>query len=461
MVLNFASNFFVMSDTRDTFVSEIYVNDEQAKDAMAELTSEVNRTAKAYEKLLNTKNADAAKTEKARKAWESATQSLANARKGTELYATAMKELSGKSMQNLLWMQRQINSELKKTKPNTEEWRRLSEQYGQVTERINSLKKAQSEVMSGMGKLRQWASNATQWFNKWGTAIMAVPLAFRKVVGALKGVIDVTKQVVNASQTMGDKWNNGMAAMKTTTEAFFMALSSGDWTAFENGIDGALKKARELAELKDLLGDFKISEGVMQAEYQTKYNQARTTALDTEASPREREQAVQDMMKNMEAYSNFVEAEGKATWETLQASFDAWKGLQFETGEEMHKFLVRYFEFATVGRDEEVASLLKVEKAYKQAYSTYTNMSGMLGNENAAVKKAKKELDELEAAYTEASETASKETKAIIAALELPDDKKTALSEMFQSYMASMDKVNQMRQTANRTRDRVTKQIAK
>ena len=184
-----------MSDTRDTFVSEIYVNNEQARDAIAELTSEVDRTAKAYEKLLNTKNADAAKTEKARKAWEAATQSLANARKGTEAYATAMKDLAGKSMQNLVRMQRQIKSELDKTKPNTAEWNQLAKAYQDVTNRMKALNAAQNGVTTGTGKLTGSMGGLMGKLGSLGSMVTAIPTILKGVKIAIQGITYAAKEV--------------------------------------------------------------------------------------------------------------------------------------------------------------------------------------------------------------------------------------------------------------------------
>ena len=51
-----------MAGNRDQFTTEIYVNQDQANDAIGKLKAKVDETAKAYEKLLNTKDADVKKT---------------------------------------------------------------------------------------------------------------------------------------------------------------------------------------------------------------------------------------------------------------------------------------------------------------------------------------------------------------------------------------------------------------
>lgn len=354
-----------MSDTRDTFVSEIYVNNEQARDAIAELTSEVDRTAKAYEKLLNTKNADAAKTEKARKAWEAATQSLANARKGTEAYATAMKDLAGKSMQNLVRMQRQIKSELDKTKPNTAEWNQLAKAYQDVTNRMKALNAAQNGVTTGTGKLTGSMGGLMGKLGSLGSMVTAIPTILKGVKIAIQGITYAAKEVIKASQTMGDKWNNGMEAMKTTTHAFWAALSSGDWSVFNEGIDNALARARLLAEQMDLIGSYGISKGYMESKYLVEYQQAMTNARNKNMSDEQRNEWADIAAQRLKEYNDFLNDEQTETMKALRLNFETLKGLTFDTQEEFEAFMDRLYKDAFVNRDKEVKQAKKDFEDFK------------------------------------------------------------------------------------------------
>lgn len=192
--------FFIMAENRDTFISEIYVNNEQAQDAIVELEKKIEKLTDKYgdltlknEKLAEkTNNAKAAleatkkslegmtkgteeyaktskkidqqtaaynelskkleiskhKTDDAAKALREANESLKNAREGTRRYGDAINNLSGRSMKSLLHLQRQLKSELDKTKPNTEEWDRLAKKYQDVSKRIKELGKVRCELLS-------------------------------------------------------------------------------------------------------------------------------------------------------------------------------------------------------------------------------------------------------------------------------------------------------------------------
>ena len=58
-----------MADNRDTFVSEIYVNNEQANDAIAEMTKQLTKLTDKYDDLAAKNEKLAAKTNKAKAAF--------------------------------------------------------------------------------------------------------------------------------------------------------------------------------------------------------------------------------------------------------------------------------------------------------------------------------------------------------------------------------------------------------
>ena len=450
-----------MASNTETFTTEIYVNQDQANAAMGKLEAQVQKTAKAYEKLLNQKDADPAKTEKAKQAWEQARATLASAERGVEEYGKALKNLSGQSMDRLLKMQKQINAELKKTKPNTEEWKKLSKEYGQVTNRIRDLKKEQEGLINQKGRFASFFEKVGAAGNKFGLALMAIPNLIKTIGSSFRGIIDVTKQVINASQTMGDAWNNGMKAMKSTTEAFFMALSSGDWTAFNDGINAALKKARDLAAQLDLLGDYAISGKVLQSEYMTDFNQQRVTATDTEASEEARRAAIKQMEDDISHYTSFITDQANETWKALEQEFDTFKGIQFETAEEFKDFFVHYFEYGTTARDQSVNNLKAAQDAMKAAQNTIQMYSTSMTQNGDAWVAAYARLEETTAEYQRLYERASKETRAIVAALEIPDSKKQEVQELFSQYRASLDQVTTMQRSFQRTRDKVNRELEK
>lgn len=441
-----------MATSRDTFESVIYVNNEQAQDATEKLRQKLEKLNKEYEALNNAEEKDIKLILKKKKQIDDTTRSLESITEGTENYKKALDNLSEHSMEKLVKMQRLIESELKKTKPDTEEWKKLADEHARVTERLNSLRTAYKHVGTEQTGL---AAKLNKIQGLWvvGTGILG------KVATALRGIAKVTKEVINASQTMGDKWNNAMSAMKTTTEAFFMALSSGNWDAFNGGLREAIKNAHRLAEDLDTIGSYQISEGVMQSKYLADYSEQRATALDTDASPEERRKALEQMENDMEHYSAFVKSKGEEVFKTLQDSFEAWKGLTFDSEEEFESFFVRLYEYTNIGKDEAVENLKSLYQEFDDIRNRYYVAEGN-SNNAAYLKQLSQQMKDAETSFFNAYNSSTKETQALYKAWELNDKKLKDLSDWFKQYADSVRLVSQYKIQTERTSNRVNKQLS-
>ena len=494
-----------MASNRDTFTSEIYVNNEQANNAIAEMTKQVTKLTDKYDDLAARNEKLAEKTAKAKAAMEETSKALEGMAKNTEEYAKtskkldeqkkayndlakkleiskhktadakqemdsmkasldranegveefgkALKNLSGRSMENLLRMQKQLKAEMDKAKPNTPEWDELAKKYQDVTNRIKTLSTMQQGLTTGTGKLSGSMGGLLGKLGNIGSVITAIPTALKGVRIGIKAIVEVTKQTIQASQTMGDKWNNAMDAMKTTTNAFFAALSTGDWSAFNDGLAAALKKARELAELKDLLGSFEIAGEYVQKEDLAQMTAARTKATDTEASVEERKQALEEMKAAVERYNEFVTAKGQATYETLIKSFDQMKGIQFSSESEFKSFFDRLFRYSTTGRDEELnKALASYEYTWKELSKRYKDSYGQ-------ITQVMTEREAKEEALRVVEERYGEETKKLIQAVDINDEGHRALVQTYGAYADALKAVEQQTRTYNRTRDQVNKQL--
>ena len=143
-----------MANNRDTFSADIYVNNKQAQDAIGEMRLRLKKLNEEYDRLAKRSKQDTADAIRKKKEIDSLNASIENASKGTRLYEDALKSLSSRSVNNLIKLQRQLNSEIKKLDPNTKEFRELSENYRRVTDRIRDLEKAQKGITRGNGWLQ-------------------------------------------------------------------------------------------------------------------------------------------------------------------------------------------------------------------------------------------------------------------------------------------------------------------
>lgn len=411
-----------MATSRDTFESVIYVNNEQAQDAIAAMTKELNKNANAYEKLLNTEGATKKELKAAEKAWKDSKQSLENVKQGVDNYRKALDNLNEQSIGKLVKMQRLLESELKKTKPDTKEWKELAEQYQNVTKRISSLKTAYKEVGEKQSGL---LATLNKLQGAWVVGIGVIG----KVGAALKGVAKLTKEVINASQTTGDAWNNAMSAMKTTTEAFFMALSSGNWDAFNGGLREAIKNAKEYAATLDQLESRRISNDYMQAEYLTNYREDMVTANDKSQDGATRRAALESAKQNLTEYINSIEKLGDETRDNLMASYKAMFGIDYK-GDELgfEKFFDELYKNVIVGENETVNQLIQErDNRFTELRNQYT-VAGEL------IVYTYSEAQAMAIANREAEENYGTEVYNLAKAYEQTDDALKANLKSFKQY---------------------------
>lgn len=180
--------------SRDQFTTEIYVNGAQAQDALADLGKQLDKLKNQYANLnKNSKNYESRERELAKQI-QATEKAIATAEKGTESYGRAMENLSKRSINNLIKLQRQLNSEIKKLDPNDAEFKKLSENYQRVTQRIKALKEAQEGVSAGGGGIFKRAGS---WLSNYYGAFVIGYQAIKRVV---QGFMEAYKTISNFEQ---------------------------------------------------------------------------------------------------------------------------------------------------------------------------------------------------------------------------------------------------------------------
>lgn len=91
---------------------------------------------------------------------------------------------------------------------------------------------------------------------------------FSKMAGAIgvaMGGMEAFNKIISSSQTAGDRYAETMAGMKRGVDEFFTALGTGDFSAFNSGLDGMVTRAREAYRALDQLGNAQMSFDIAQA----------------------------------------------------------------------------------------------------------------------------------------------------------------------------------------------------
>ena len=101
----------------------------------------------------------------------------------------------------------------------------------------NNLGKSTKQIQGVQQKIQGFSSGAVSAFTK-----------FAGVLGVAYGATELLQKGLNSNATLQDKYNSLMQAGSTVTDQFFTAIYSGDWTVFNDGIEKAIKNAKEYAD---------------------------------------------------------------------------------------------------------------------------------------------------------------------------------------------------------------------
>ena len=101
----------------------------------------------------------------------------------------------------------------------------------------NNLGKSTKQIQGFQQKIQGFSSGAVSAFTK-----------FAGVLGVAYGATELLQKGLNSNATLQDKYNSLMQAGSTVTDQFFTAIYSGDWTVFNDGIEKAIKYAKEYAD---------------------------------------------------------------------------------------------------------------------------------------------------------------------------------------------------------------------
>lgn len=101
----------------------------------------------------------------------------------------------------------------------------------------NNLGKSTKQIQGFQQKIQGFSSGAVSAFTK-----------FAGVLGVAYGATELLQKGLNSNATLQDKYNSLMQAGSTVTDQFFTAIYSRDWTVFNDGIEKAIKNAKEYAD---------------------------------------------------------------------------------------------------------------------------------------------------------------------------------------------------------------------
>lgn len=138
-----------------------------------------------------------------------------------------------------------------------------------------------SKLKKAKGSTEEFASAIT---GKVLNSAMKLAGAFAAVAGAAS----TFEGVIKGSQTTSDEFDRVIRSVKSSVESFFTALSTGDFTTFNMGIDAMIQKARSANDALDQLWNTTTSYNYFNTRYQAEFAEAITTLRDKNATKEEK-----------------------------------------------------------------------------------------------------------------------------------------------------------------------------
>lgn len=191
-----------MTDYRDTFTSEIYVNQSQAADAVEKYTKKLADLQKKLSEIDKSEEGWEKKEKNLQRQIKSTEGTLKGIQTGVENYQKAMDSLDGRSLANLIKLKKQLNSEIRKLVPGTQEFINRTKDLKKVEERINSLTKATQSMSS---KMTSWFSKYWTMFDTFSRTITGVSMKFRQAAEDAAKLDDTYSDVMKTTGLMHDE----------------------------------------------------------------------------------------------------------------------------------------------------------------------------------------------------------------------------------------------------------------
>lgn len=134
---------------------------QEAQKQIDKLTATAENLRKKLEEAKNALNPDQAQIKKLERQLKDVEKTIASATNESKKYEDVLKNLSGSTIKQLRQAQRQLNAEIQKLKPNTEEYINATKNYATVTQRLKSLEKGYKSVGLSIDRTTQLLQNVT------------------------------------------------------------------------------------------------------------------------------------------------------------------------------------------------------------------------------------------------------------------------------------------------------------
>lgn len=183
----------------------ITLTGKEAENQIEHLKSKADELRKKLEAAQKALNPDAKEIKKLNSELKSVEKTLNTVTKESKKYEDVLKNLSGSTIKQLRQAQRQLNAEIQKLKPGTEEYISATKDYATVTQRLKSLEKGYKSVGLSMNDFMESAQSYVVTISGIFAAYSKVQDWFRQSSEAAAKLDDIYSDVMKTTGLLKDE----------------------------------------------------------------------------------------------------------------------------------------------------------------------------------------------------------------------------------------------------------------
>jgi hypothetical protein len=262
---------------------------------------------------------------------------------------------------------------------------------------------------TGYEKGLQGAAGRTKAFE---AAAKTVTGTIGKIAGAFGlaiGSAEAFQKIIKGSQTTSDEYDRVLRSMKTSVDAFFTSISTGDFSAFALGLDDLISKARSANDALDQLGNTTMSYGYFSSKERAEFADAIKVLRDKNSTEAELKAAEAQMKGALERLQGYTEVYAKRSAEAMSSLVV--EGTLLSAGQITQERIdeVLRLDVSTMGAEEKAALAARYKeyqaeiKRIKGEYTSYSvDVKGESLIKNFDEKGFRKAMEPVNALYLDA-----------------------------------------------------------
>jgi len=172
-----------------------------------------------------------------------------------------------------------------------------------------------SQYSQALGKARKEADLMAAGVKSAAGVLTKLAGAF----GVAMGASEAFNRVIGGSNALTDEWDKVMRSVNTTVNEFFSTIATGDFTAFNMGLDALIDKARAASGALDQLWNTTTSFSYFNAQLLAAFDEQMAIIKDKESTPEQIAAAKAEAKRIMDEQREYTGELTRRTMETLGA----------------------------------------------------------------------------------------------------------------------------------------------